>query len=149
MSREGVPISDVALQWGVNPLFTMIPVMLILYAGTFFTTLIWCVFYLGLKNKSLKDYHHAGSSSTLLFNYMYGLLAGLLWFGQFFILRNGKKQTGSIYIYSMGNINGSYHRFCNGLGPFPRGVERGFRKNYCTHDFCSGNDLFRFIHDWY
>ena len=57
--EKGLPISEEATRQGTDPLFTMMPVMLVLLSGTFITTLIFCG-YLGFRNKSLKEYVSAG-----------------------------------------------------------------------------------------
>lgn len=100
--EQGLPISEMAAQQGVDPLFTMMPVLVILFAGTFVTTVVWCVAYLGLKNKSIKDYKTAESSKTLVLNYLFGLLAGLLWFGQFIVYGMGKSKMGPFTFTSWG-----------------------------------------------
>ncbi len=99
--ERGLPISEMAANQGVDPLFTMMPVLVVLFSGTFITTIFWCV-YLGYKNRSLKDYYTAESSSVLTFNYLYGLLAGLLWFGQFIVYGMGKSKMGPFTFTSWG-----------------------------------------------
>jgi len=99
--EQGLPISEMASKQGVNPLFTMMPVLIVLFAGTFVTTIIWC-FYLGSKNKSLKNYISAESSNVLTYNYLFGLLAGLLWFGQFIVYGMGKSKMGPFTFTSWG-----------------------------------------------
>ncbi|MGV8090684.1 MAG: L-rhamnose/proton symporter RhaT [Mangrovibacterium sp.] len=100
--EQGLPISDKAAQMGVNPLFTMMPVLVVLFAGTFVTTIIWCVGYLGLKNNSIKDYTTADSPRILTLNYLFGLLAGLLWFSQFIVYGMGKSKMGPFTFTSWG-----------------------------------------------
>jgi L-rhamnose-H+ transport protein len=99
--EQGLPISDMAAQMGVDPLFTMMPVLVVLFSGTFITTIIWCVF-LGLKNHSLSDYSSASSNKILTFNYLFGLLAGILWFGQFIVYGMGKSKMGPFTFTSWG-----------------------------------------------
>lgn len=99
--EQGSPISEMATQQGVDPLFTMMPVLVVLFSGTFVTTVIWCV-YLGYKNHSLKDYFTSGSPKILTANYLFGLLAGLLWFGQFLIYGMGKSKMGPFTFTSWG-----------------------------------------------
>ena len=53
--EQGLPLSDMAAKSGVDPLFTILPVLVVLFSGTFITTIIWCG-YLGFKNKSLSNY---------------------------------------------------------------------------------------------
>lgn len=99
--EQGNPISDIAAKRGVDPLFTMMPMMVVLYAGTFITTIGWCI-YLGTKNKSLIDYCHAATSRILTWNYLFGLLAGLLWFSQFIVYGMGKSKMGPFTFTSWG-----------------------------------------------
>ena len=99
--EQGLPISEIAAKQGIDPLFTMMPVLVILFSGTFITTIIWCL-YLGYKNKSLKNYSEAKSHKTLIFNYLYAILAGLLWFGQFILYGMGKSKMGPFTFTSWG-----------------------------------------------
>lgn len=99
--EQGLPISGKAAGLGVDPLFTMMPVLVVLFSGTFVTTIIWCG-YLGFKNKSLKNYTTAESGKTVFFNYILALLAGLLWFGQFIVYGMGKSKMGPFTFTSWG-----------------------------------------------
>ena len=99
--EKGLPISDMAAKSGVSELFTMMPVMVVLLSGTLVTTTLYCI-YLGIKNKSLKDYSNAKSSSVLVLNYVFGLLAGLLWFSQFIVYGMGKSKMGPFTFTSWG-----------------------------------------------
>lgn len=99
--EQGLPISATAEQHGINPLFSMMPVMLVLLSGTFMTTLIWCV-YLGIRNSSLHDYFMEVPGRNLILNYIWGLLAGLLWFGQFILYGMGKSKMGRYTFTSWG-----------------------------------------------
>ena len=99
--EKGLPISDMAAKNGVSELFTMMPVMVVLLSGTLVTTTLYCI-YLGIKNKSLKDYSKATSSFVLISNYIFGLLAGLLWFGQFIVYGMGKSKMGPFTFTSWG-----------------------------------------------
>lgn len=99
--EQGLPISSVAELSGIDPLFSMMPVYLVLLSGTFVSTLVWCLF-LGFKNNSVKDYVHAENSKTLVMNYGFGLLAGLLWFSQFIFYGMGKSKMGPFTFTSWG-----------------------------------------------
>ena len=59
--EQGIPVAEYAEKTGVDPLFTTMPVMLLLLSGTLVTTIIWCI-YLGLRNRSLNDYIRSTSS---------------------------------------------------------------------------------------
>ena len=99
--EQGNPISAIAASQGVSPLFTMMPMMVILFSGTFVTTIVWCV-YLGTKNNTLKNYTNAPTPKILTFNYLYGFLAGLLWFSQFIVYGMGKSKMGPFTFTSWG-----------------------------------------------
>lgn len=99
--EQGNPISEIAASQGVDPLFTMMPMMIVLFSGTFLTTIVWCI-YLGTKNDSLKNYLQASSSKILTWNYLFGFLAGLLWFSQFIVYGMGKSKMGPFTFTSWG-----------------------------------------------
>jgi L-rhamnose-H+ transport protein len=99
--EQGTVISDIAALRGIDPLFAMMPVMMVLLAGTFITTVIWCI-YLGFRFGSLKNYVSASTKKVLTFNYLFGLLAGLLWFSQFILYGMGKSKMGPFTFTSWG-----------------------------------------------
>jgi len=99
--EQGLPISEIAAKQGVDPLYTMMPVLAVIFSGTFVTTIIWCV-YLSYKNNSLKDYTSAASPKILTANYLFALLAGLLWVGQFIVYGMGKSKMGPFTFTSWG-----------------------------------------------
>ena len=99
--ERGLPITEVASNEGVDALFTMMPLLVVLFSGTFVTTIIWCGF-LGYKNGSLKNYMVTDSSKILTNNYLYGYLAGLLWFSQFILYGMGKSKMGPFTFTSWG-----------------------------------------------
>lgn len=99
--EQALPIAAAAEELGTDPLFSMMPVMLVLLSGTFVTTLIWCLF-LGLKNDSLSDFSKKDASVSLELNYSFSLLGGLLWFGQFIVYGMGKSKMGPYTFTSWG-----------------------------------------------
>ncbi len=99
--EQGNLLTELASNQGVDPLFAMMPLFVVLFAGTFITTIGWCV-YLGAKNKSLKNYLHAASFKILTWNYLFGLLAGLLWFSQLIVYGMGKSKMGPYTFTSWG-----------------------------------------------
>jgi L-rhamnose-H+ transport protein len=99
--EQGTIISDIATLRGVDPLFSMMPVMVVLLAGTFVTTFGWC-FYLGYRNHSLTNYIRISGGKFLQMNYLFGLLAGLLWFSQFILYGMGKSKMGPFTFTSWG-----------------------------------------------
>ena len=127
--EQGLPISDIAAKQGVDPLFTMMPLMVVLFSGTFITTLVWC-FYLGTKNKSLKNYRMAESSKVLIWNYLFGLLAGLLWFSQFIVYGMGKSKMGPFTFTSWGILMALTIVFATVWGLFRNEWKGASRKVY-------------------
>jgi L-rhamnose-H+ transport protein len=99
--EQGLPVVEFAEKAGVNPLFATMPVMLLMLSGTMVTTLFWCI-YLGIKNKSLKDYTKGTSQSQVSFNYFFASLAGFLWFIQFILFGMGKSKMGNYTFTSWG-----------------------------------------------
>ena len=99
--EQGLPLAKITEGQGTNPLFSMMPVFLIILLGTFITTVIWCL-YLGVKNNSLQNFVIAATIRTLYRNYAFGLLAGLLWFSQFIFYGMGKSKMGPFTFTSWG-----------------------------------------------
>lgn len=99
--ERGLPITETALKTGVDELFTMMPLLVVLLGGTFVTTVIWCGI-LGIRNGSLQNYVTAASVKILTANYLFGVLAGLLWFSQFILYGMGKSKMGPFTFTSWG-----------------------------------------------
>ena len=99
--ERGLPITEIAANQGVDELFTMMPLLVVLFSGTFVTTIFWCGF-LGFRNKSLVNYMKAENSNVFVMNYLFGLLAGLLWFSQFILYGMGKSKMGPFTFTSWG-----------------------------------------------
>jgi len=99
--EKGIPISDLSVSKGINPLFSMMPVMIVLLPGTLVTAIIWCI-SLGVRNRSLKEYSRVETGKVLSYNYIFGLLAGLLWFSQFIVYGMGKSKMGPYTFTSWG-----------------------------------------------
>lgn len=99
--EQGIPVAQSAEVAGTDPLFSTMPVMLLLLSGTLITTIVWCI-WLGIKNKSLRDYIMVDKSTKLSFNYFFASLAGLLWFSQFILYGMGKSKMGKYTFTSWG-----------------------------------------------
>lgn len=84
----GTPIKEAALSAGVNPLYAGLPVILLVTFGGFLTNAAYC-FWQNIKNGTTKDYFRV-SPSMLLNNVLFCMLAGALWYSQFFGLEMGK-----------------------------------------------------------
>ncbi len=103
--EQGRPVAEYFEKSGSNPLFTTIPVMLLLLSGTLVTTIIWCL-YLGIRNRSLGDYLKVATPKALTGNYLFSLAAGLLWFMQFIFYGMGKSKMGPFTFTSWGILVG-------------------------------------------
>ena len=103
--EKAIPMNEIAARNGIDPLFTSTPVMLILLSGTLVTTIIWCI-YLGIRNKSLSDYVRSDTRGMLIGNYIFSLMAGLLWFSQFILFGMGKSRMGPFTFTSWGILMG-------------------------------------------
>ena len=84
----GTPIKEVALSAGVNPLYAGLPVILLVTFGGFLTNAAYC-FWQNIKNGTTKDYFKV-SPSLFINNVLFCMLAGVLWYSQFFGLEMGK-----------------------------------------------------------
>lgn len=84
----GTPIKEVALSANVNPLYAGLPVILLVTFGGFLTNAAYC-FWQNIKNGTTKDYFKV-SPSLFINNVLFCMLAGVLWYSQFFGLEMGK-----------------------------------------------------------
>jgi len=82
------PIRVAALEMGTQPLFAGLPAILMITLGGFVSNAIYCIFQ-NIKNKTGKEYF-AVSGKVLINNLLFCLLAGGLWYSQFFGLALGK-----------------------------------------------------------
>lgn len=103
--EQAISINALAEKAGIDPLFSSMPVMLLLLSGTLVTTILYCI-YLGIKNNSLADYNRSERAGVLFYNYLFSLLAGLLWFSQFMLFGMGKSKMGPYTFTSWGILMG-------------------------------------------
>lgn len=71
---------------GVNPMFTTLPATFLVTLGGFITNAVYC-FYQNSRNSTWSDY---SNGSVWVNNLIFCLLAGALWYSQFFGLALGK-----------------------------------------------------------
>lgn len=86
--EAGSPIKEAALSANVNPLYAGLPVILLVTFGGFLTNAAYC-FWQNIKNGTTKDYFKV-SPSLFINNVLFCMLAGVLWYSQFFGLEMGK-----------------------------------------------------------
>ena len=85
---SGMPINEVARDYGTNELFLSNPTLIFILLGGFITNFVYCV-YLNIKNGTAKDYISV-NAGTFFNNLFFTFLAGLLWFLQFHFFGMGK-----------------------------------------------------------
>jgi L-rhamnose-H+ transport protein len=97
----GEPIRQLALAAGTGQLSRGLPVLCVVLAGGFTTNFLWCLLMI-VRNRSAGEFtggtraNSAGiaSSPPLLRNYALCVLAGTLWYLQFFFYTMGESQMG-------------------------------------------------------
>lgn len=98
--EQGIPIAKTSIAAGTNPLFQDSVVFLVLYAGSFITTLVWCL-YLSVKNKTVKNFIKP-AGPILWNNYLFCALAGFLWYINYVFFGMGKAQMGEFSFVAWG-----------------------------------------------
>lgn len=86
----GSPIQQRAVELGLSPVLSNIPLLVVVLLGGFTTNCFWCL-KLSFKNKTFSDYTTAPEGS-LWPNYIYSMVAGILWYLQFFFYGMGSTQ---------------------------------------------------------
>ncbi len=99
---SGKPITDAALAAGVSPTFVNLPVLIVALLGGLTTNFVWCM-YLNWRNESFRDYSNAGDAS-LMSNYLFSAVAGIIWYLQFFFYGMGTTKMGA-YDFSSWTIH--------------------------------------------
>lgn len=82
----GTPIKEAALQEGVEGLYAGLPVIFLVTLGGFLTNAVYCL-QQNVSNKSIGDY---AKKKVWGNNLLFCMLAGILWYMQFFGLEVGK-----------------------------------------------------------
>ena len=96
---SGDPIAKLAVEMGTSPIFSNMPILVVVMLGGLTTNAIWCIF-LNVKNKSAIDYINAGEDASLLVNYIFCALAGITWYLQFFFYGMGETRMGEEFSFS-------------------------------------------------
>jgi L-rhamnose-H+ transport protein len=89
---SGEPIAKISVGHGAIHLWSNNPVLVVIFAGGFVTNFIWCVF-LNIKNRTAKNYLNSGDTS-LVNNYVFSALAGIIWYLQFMFYGMGRTKMG-------------------------------------------------------
>ena len=98
--EQGIPIAKANIETGTNPLFQDSIVFLVLYSGSFLTTLVWCL-YLSFRNKTVQNFFRP-AGSVLVLNYLFCALAGFLWYINYVFFGMGKAQMGTFSFVAWG-----------------------------------------------
>lgn len=88
----GAPIQEMAVEMGIRPVLSNIPLLVVILLGGFTTNCFWCLM-LSFKNKTYSDYTNAPKGHLPL-NYVLCMVAGVLWYFQFFFYGMGTTQMG-------------------------------------------------------
>ena len=91
--RAGKPIQEKAVEVGVLAVRSNIPLLVVILLGGFTTNCIWCL-WLSKKNKTFSNYGKADEGGSLGLNYVLCMIAGVLWYLQFFFYGMGETQMG-------------------------------------------------------
>lgn len=98
--EQGNELGALAAGSGIDPLFQMLPVFLILFMGSFCITLVWCLI-VAYKNQTLHLFTQTKQVSVWK-NYLYCALAGFLWFINMIFFGMGKKFMGQFSFTAFG-----------------------------------------------
>lgn len=98
--ESGNPMASEMVSRGVNPLFQTLPVFIILYAGSFVTTLAGCLI-LCAKNGTMGGFRE-GAGPVLGRNLLLCALAGGLWFVNYLFYGMGRSGMGDYSFISWG-----------------------------------------------
>jgi len=92
---SGDPIKVMAAKLGSTELWKGTPTLIVVLAGAFTTNFIWCI-WLNFKNGSVRDYLNLKDIPlpTLLANYCFSAMAGIMWYLQFMFYTMGDTQMG-------------------------------------------------------
>lgn len=88
----GAPAQKAATELGTREVFSNIPILIVILLGGFTTNCFWCL-WLSFKNKTYTDYTNAPKGHLGL-NYVLCMIAGILWYLQFFFYGMGSTQMG-------------------------------------------------------
>ena len=86
--NAGAPIKTLLLDMGAPALYATLPATLLVTFGGFLTNAVYCI-YQNIQNKTGKQYFSV-SGSILTNNLLFCVLAGALWYSQFFGLGMGQ-----------------------------------------------------------
>jgi L-rhamnose-H+ transport protein len=89
--KAGGPVQETAVELGVIPVRSNIPLLVVILWGGFITNAFWCI-WLSLRNRSFSNYIEKTSPRAK--NWLLCAVAGTLWYFQFFFYGMGETQMG-------------------------------------------------------
>ncbi len=89
--KAGAPVQQIAVELGVIPVRSNIPLLVVILWGGFLTNALWCIL-LSLRNRTFKNF--GDRQSPRLKNLLLCAAAGTLWYLQFFFYGMGETQMG-------------------------------------------------------
>lgn len=97
--EQGIPIAKISVEHGTDPLFQDSVVFLVLYSGSFVTTLVWCL-YLSFRNRTASNFVRGGKALPV--NYLLCAFAGFLWYINYVFFGMGKSRMGEFSFVAWG-----------------------------------------------
>jgi L-rhamnose-H+ transport protein len=91
--QAGEPIQRLAVERGVPAVRSNIPLLVVILLGGFTTNGLWCL-WLGCRNKTFSNFIRAGEGGSRRKNTLLCMVAGVLWYLQFFFYGMGSTQMG-------------------------------------------------------
>jgi L-rhamnose-H+ transport protein len=98
----GVPIDGIAEAHGARQGFAGYPKYIFLTGGTLLTNLIWWGVVIFRKKTIGEFIRHEEGFGKLIFYYLMGIIAGVLWFSQFIFYEQGHARMGDFRFISWG-----------------------------------------------
>lgn len=115
--QGGLKIEELALT--IEPVtgntWKGMPVLVVVLMGGFVVNFVWCL-YLNLKNKTIGDY--AKSSTPIIGNLFFAVVAGAIWCSQFVCLKTGEPLMGKLSYIDWSVLMASQILFSAILGIF-------------------------------
>lgn len=100
--EQGGAVADGLAQIGIDPLFQSLPILIVIFGGSFLSTLIWCL-YVSWKNKNLSEFVvDNGNERPIANNFIFCSLAGLLWSSSFLFYVMGRSRMGEFSFTAWG-----------------------------------------------
>ncbi|MFI3248517.1 MAG: L-rhamnose/proton symporter RhaT [Rikenellaceae bacterium] len=100
--EQGNGIANDLAQAGVDPLFLSVPILIIIFGGSFISTAICCI-YLSIKAKTTSAFVCSDGDQRPIFkNYIFCAASGFLWFINFIFYVMGRSRMGEFSFIAWG-----------------------------------------------